>query len=169
MGSGKDTKNKEDEEKPKRLYFKSYLQVIRNSVGSKMFRNFYVQTSKKGEFDAFADGENSCAFFVSAILVIFKKLDDIHGTVQSLVEDLKKSGWQEVDQPRPGDVIVWRPINFAEGPVKHVGFAISGDQAISTSWKERSVVKHDIHFGDANRQIEQIFRMQDWDNDAQTG
>src|SRR3989304_622296 len=97
----------ESEEKPERLYFKSYLQLIRNSVGSKMFRNFYVKTSDRGQFDALDDGENSCAFYVSSILTIFKKISGIHGRVSSVVNDMKKSGWAEVNSPQAGDVLVW--------------------------------------------------------------
>jgi hypothetical protein len=153
------------EEKPKRLYFKSYLQIIRNSVGSNMFRSFYAKTPTKGEFDAFNDGENSCAFFVSAILVIFKKIGGFHGLVQGTVDDLKESGWQEVDQPKPGDVLVWEAIKFEDGPKEHIGFYVGNGRAVSTSWTKKSPVEHDLNFDEANRKVTNIFRMSNWEAD----
>jgi hypothetical protein len=155
------------EEKPKRLYFKSYLRVIRNSVGSNMFRNFYVTTPERGEFDAFDDGENSCAFFVSAILVIFQKLSGFHGIVRSTVQDLKTSGWQEVEKPEPGDVLVWEARQFDDGLKEHIGFYIGEGRAVSTSWTKRTPIEHDLYFGEDNRKITIVLRMENWDNDPQ--
>jgi Bacteriophage peptidoglycan hydrolase len=157
-----------DSRKPQRLYFKSYLKVVNNSVGSNLFRNFYVQTDDRGEFDAFDDGENSCAFFVSAILVIFKKIQAMHGTVQSTIEDLNKSGWQLVNRPKAGDVLVWEAQQFDDGLKAHIGFYLGDNKAISTSWTKRTPVEHDIHFGKANRKITHIFRMENWEDDTQT-
>jgi hypothetical protein len=151
------------EENPVRLYFKSYLKVIHNSVGSNLFRNFYVKTPEQGEFDAFGDGYNSCAFFVSSILVIFKKLSDFHGTVDNTIEDLKKTGWQEVNEPEPGDVLVWEPMKFPEGMVSHIGFYVGDGKAVSTSIKTKTPIEHDQNFGEQQRKITQIFRTT-WDD-----
>src|SRR5581483_2730406 len=107
------------EEKPKRLYFKSYLKIIENSVESKIFRNFYVRTTGKGEFDAFNDGDVSCAFFVSVILLIFNKIGAWHGLVSNTLEDMRQSGWLEVSEPEPGDVLVWEPMVGADDPRDH--------------------------------------------------
>ena len=155
------------EEKPQRLYFKSYLKLVRNPIGSNTFRNFYVRTSQKGEFDALDDGENSCAFYVSAILVIFGKASSMHGTVASTIKDLEKSGWQEVDKPEPGDVLVWEPQKFGEIWQKHIGFYVGKNRAVSTSWKKKTVVEHDQNFGNDKRKIEHIFRMKSWDDKPQ--
>lgn len=134
-----------------------------------MFRNFYVRTEERGEFDALDDGYNSCAFFVSSVLYVFKKLSDFHGTVSSTVEDLKKCGWQEVEKPQPGDVLVWEPKKFPEGVVSHIGFYIGDGKAVSTSMKTKTPVVHDQNFGDTNRKITNIFRMVNWEDDAQRG
>jgi hypothetical protein len=152
------------EEKPVRLYFKSYLIVVRNAVGSRMFNNFYVKTPSRGEFDAFNNGEYSCAFFVSTVLLIFKKIEDFHGTVENLVAALKKASWQKVGELQPGDVIIWEPINFPEGQILHTGFALGDGRAVSTSWKQKCVIEHDINFGERNRKIEAIYRYSNWEN-----
>lgn len=151
-----------DAEKPKRDYFKTYLQLIRNSVGSEMFRNFYVSTADRGEFDALDDGENSCAFYVSSVLVLFKKASGVHGTVQSTLEDINNSGWQEASEPKPGDILVWEARDFSDGPKRHIGFYVGDNRAISTSRSAKKVAEHDMNFDD-NRKIEQIFRMNSWD------
>jgi hypothetical protein len=149
-------------EKPERLEFQTYLQMIRNSVGSGMFRNYYVRSREKGEFDALGDGENSCAFYVSAVLLIFKKLSGAHGTVASTIKDLENSGWQAVKNPRPGDVVVWEAMDFPDGRYEHIGFYIADGRAVSTSWTEKVVVEHDLNFGETKRPIKQIYRMNDW-------
>jgi len=153
------------EDKPKRLYFKSYLKMIENSPGSNMFRNFYAITPSRGEFDTFNDGEYSCAFFVTAVLMIFKKIGGFHGLVSSAVEDLKKSGWQEVKDVIAGDVLVWENVVIDGESVPHIGFATGNGRAVSTSWRQHSVAEHDINFGKEKRKIEHIFRMHKWEDD----
>ncbi len=149
---------------PKRLYFKTYLQLIRNSVGTEMFRNFYIQTATDDVIDALEDGNNSCAFYVSSVLTLFNKLSGVHGTVKSTVEDLQKSGWESVEGKikHPGDVIVWEAVKFKGSSHRHIGFYIGDNRAISTSWKDKKVVEHDVNFG-GTRAIEQIFRQSKWD------
>jgi hypothetical protein len=150
-------------QKPTRLYFKSFMQMIRNSVGARSFRTFYVHTDEQGDFDALDDGSNSCAFFVSSILVLFKKLSGVHGTVASTIKDLGESGWVSVDAPQPGDVLVWEARQFDDGLREHIGFSLGDGRAISTSWTEKTPVEHDEHFGEDNRKILHIFRMEHWD------
>jgi hypothetical protein len=154
------------EVKPKRLYFETYLQMIENSIGSAQYRNFYVWTDERGTFDALDDGENSCAFFVSSLLTLMKVMQGVHGTVESTINELKDSGWRIIEDEadiKSGDVLVWEPQEFHDGMYEHIGFVAKDGQAVSTSWKERTVVKHDLYFGEANRAISQIFRKDSWD------
>lgn len=153
--------NSPQPEKPKRLYFKTYIKLLHNSVGSNLFRNFYVESSDQGVFDALKDGVNSCAFYVSSVLVIFKKISAVHGTVQSTVKDLQESGWQLVDKPKEGDVIVWEAQQFDDGLKEHIGFALEDNKAISISWTEKAPVIHSQDF-DGERKINQVFRATDW-------
>lgn len=155
--------NDKPEAKPRRSYFKTYIQLVKNSVGSEMFRNFYVSTPERGEFDALDDGENSCAFYVSSVLVLFKKAAGVHGTVRSTVEDITQSGWEKVVDPKEGDIIVWEAQNFDDGLKHHIGFYIGDDRAVSTSRSSKKVAEHHKNFND-NRKIEQIFRMVNWDD-----
>ena len=150
-------------QQPVRLYFKSYIQMINNSVGSHLFRNFYLHTDKEGDFDALNNGKVSCAFFVSSILVIFKKLAGIHGTVKITVKDLRDSGWVEVDNPELGDVLVWEATLCSDGLREHIGFCLGNGRAVSTSSKKKTPLEHDMYFGRSNRKLIHIFRMQNWD------
>jgi hypothetical protein len=138
------------------------MQAIHNSVGSNLFRNFYVHTDERGDFDALDDGNDSCAFFVSAILVMFKKLSAIHGTVDSTIKDLRESGWAELNTPQQGDVLVWEARHFTDGLKEHIGFSLGNGRAISTSWTEKTPVEHDERFSKNDRKIIHIFRMQNW-------
>lgn len=150
--------------KPQRLYFKTYLQAIHNSVGSNLFRNFYISTPEDGEFDALGDGSDSCAFFVSALLVIFHKLGGVHGTVDATIQDLRDSGWTEVETPQTGDVIIWEALQFEDGLKEHIGFSVGNHRAISTSWTQKTPIDHDERFGETNRKIIRVYRMNNWDN-----
>jgi hypothetical protein len=154
-----------EEQKPIRLYFKTYIQMVRNSVGTAMFRNWYVYAPESGEFDAMKDGEDSCAFYVSGLLKIFNKVKSIHGLVGSVVKDLEESGWQKVNEPKAGDVLIWEPQEFEGRMQNHIGFYVGNGKAVSTSWIKKTVVEHEQNFGEKQRKIEQIFRMDGWDGD----
>lgn len=129
-----------------------------------MFCNFYVHTENKGEFDALDNGDNACAFYVSAVLKIFDKIAGVHGLVDSTVKDMKNSGWQVAKAVQPGDVIVWEVQEFADGNYEHIGFSLGGNRAASTSSKTGQVVEHDLYFGEISRPIKQIFRLDNWDS-----
>jgi hypothetical protein len=152
-----------EDQKPRRLYFKTYIQMVRNSVGSAMFKNWYVYSPERGEFDAMKDGEDSCAFYVSGLLKIFNKVTSIHGLVSSVAKDLEESGWQKVNKPKEGDVLIWEPLEYNGRMQNHIGFYIGNGKAVSTSWIKKNVVEHEQNFGGQQRKIEQIFRMESWD------
>jgi hypothetical protein len=149
------------ENKPKRLYFKSYIKLIQNSVGSNLFRNFYVETPERGEFDSLDDGNNACAFYVSSVLVIFNKLSGIHGTTSNTIKDLEASGWKEVREPKPGDVLVWEVKEFEDGLKDHIGFYIGDGRAISVSETVGAPIEHDKTFN-GKRKIVNIYNMPAW-------
>jgi hypothetical protein len=152
------------DDKPTRLYFKTYLQMIHNAVGTQMFRNFYVVKVDGTEIDSLDDGDNSCAFFVSSVVTLMKKAAGVHGTIKSTVADLQNAGWHgvAVDRIRPGDVIVWQAKETDDGKHGHIGFYIGNGRAISTSSSQRQVVEHDVTYGGA-RPVIQALRCDDWD------
>lgn len=142
-----------DHHKPKieKLYHKTYLAVLNNSEGSKMFRNFYVQADKQ-QFDAMENGKLACAFFASSILKIFGCVKEIHGTVEKTVQDLAASGWHRIEKPQDGCVVVWEE----EKGHKHIGFYLGNEIAISNSSKEGYPIKHHWKFNH-KRNIEAMY------------
>jgi len=123
----------------KLLIYDSYLKMIKNAVGTKMFRNLYLETNNK-KFDAAQDGNLSCAFFVSNILLIWGLISEGHANVPSTTKDMIKNGWKKIlkNKAKPGDVIVWekRKGHF------HNGFYVGNKKAISTNDKKSVPVIH---------------------------
>ncbi len=150
-------------DKPKILFFDTYLAVINNSVGANMFRNFYMEVDGK-KFDATKNGIVSCAFFVSNLLNMFKALgliDGPHATVKSTVADMLKNGWKEIFEPRSGAVLVWEEKESHGGRNKHIGFYVGNDLAVSNDADGGSPDFHHWTFGtdsDGNplRKVEMI-------------
>ncbi len=147
----------------------SYLAVIKNSDGSKMFRNFYVEINGRKK-DILKNGEVSCAFFVSSVLVIFGLLKKIHLTISGALKDMRKSGWKEIGfhnskinpelkKPKIGSVILWEGKKSDKEIHKHIGFYIGKGRATSNAfyfYKKRSPFIHHFSYN-GKRKIEAIF------------
>jgi len=143
--------------------FDSYLAMIRNSIGSKAYKNFFAEYD--GELkDGLEDGKLSCAFFVSSVLAIWGAIDRPHATVDNTVKAMKKAGWRQMPEnttPEPGDVLIWEPIVVEKGdvPNEHCGFYLEVGRAVSTSFKKKEVVEHDWQFKDSGgRLVTAIYR-----------
>jgi len=139
----------------------SYIQTIKNSVGSNLFRNLFAYVNGKKK-DILEDGIRSCAIHTSSLLYIFKLITDTHATVKGTVADLIKSGWTEIKRPKKGAILVWEAQKFGGRYAhKHMGFYIGKNEAISNSSKERRPTLHHWTFGMKNgwpvRKVEQIF------------
>ena len=117
------------------LHFDTYVQTIRNSVGTMMFRNAYLlkkRGQKNAVIDATEDGNIACAFCLSSVLFLFGMIKEKHLTVQSTVADMERSGWIKIKRPRVGSVIVWGPKLQTSGRVtRHIGFYVGKRTAIS--------------------------------------
>lgn len=142
--------------------FESYMALINGSIGSRMFRELYVRTPR-GPTDVIMDGDLACAFFVSAVLTMFRLTKGgVHTTVSETVYDLESSGWTRLSATKPGAVIVWSSkIGEDNVPHRHIGFAVTKNQAISTISKKRCPDLHHMTFGEkedaAHRSIETIY------------
>ncbi len=114
----------------KLLKKESYLRMIKNSVGTKMFRNLYIEVKDK-KIDATHNGILSCAYFVSSILLIWGLIKKKHATVIKTVLDIEKFGWKKIsiNKMQSGDIIIWEEKNNH----LHCGFYIGDKKAISNS------------------------------------
>lgn len=121
------------------LLLKNYLNIIKASVGSKIFRQLYFKINGKN-VDILRNGDLSCAFFVSSILKIFNLISESHATVVGTVKDMKKNGWYKIKKPRPGAVIVYLPQKtFPSGEIhRHIGFYVGKNICISNIDSRRS-------------------------------
>lgn len=127
----------------KLLPFKTYLAVIKNSAGSRAFRNFYAEISGQRK-DLLKDGQLSCAFFASTVLRQFDLIKEPHLTVDGTVKDMLESGWREASRPRVGCVLVWEGKLFKSGEMhKHIGFYIGKNRAVSNDWRNGKIAEHD--------------------------
>lgn len=147
----------------KRLIKRSYLQMIKNSVRTKMFRNLFVVDEKGRKIDALRNGDVACAFFVSGILKIFSLITWPHATCDSTVRDMLENGWRRTKKLKPGYVLFWERNKNGR---KHLGFYIGNNKAISNSSKKGYPVIHHFTYGknknnQPKRKIEGIFTHKD--------
>jgi hypothetical protein len=143
-----------------KLPYQTYLTVVKNSVGSNLFRNIPIILDGK-EADATQDGVLSCAFYVSSLLKMFDLIESFHATVSSTEKDMITSDFIAIDQKamQPGDVIIWEALDFGSGGLHHhIGFYIGNDRAISNSETVRTPIEHHVTFGQKNRRIEKVYR-----------
>lgn len=137
------------------LLTETYLALVKNSVGTEMFKNLYANVDG-AKTDITENGNLSCSFFVSSLLLVVKLIKEPHATVDGTVRDLKTSGWIEIEKPKLGCMLVWEKSDFGEnGLHKHIGFYVGEDKAISNNSKTGKVFEHHFTF-ENSRQIESI-------------
>jgi hypothetical protein len=128
--------------KPEPLLVKNYLTFARASVGSRSFRKLFYRIDGK-EVEILRDGDLSCAFFVSSVLVVFGLMGVLHTTVTGTVRDLRRRGWKDIPRPRTGAVIVWGPKKFRSGEThRHIGFYLGEGKVVSNSSARKSPRVH---------------------------
>ncbi|HEX8994058.1 MAG TPA: hypothetical protein VF803_02290 [Candidatus Paceibacterota bacterium] len=151
-------------EKPTLAVFPSYIAMIENSVGTNLFRNRYY-TIRGETIDVLEDGDLSCAVFVTSILHHFDLVEEVHTTVIGGVEDLERSGWQKISEPRKGAIILWgfkKKDDGTQGKHRHLGFYLDEQSAVSNDSDSRVVWKHHPTYGafgsgEARRDIEALY------------
>lgn len=141
------------------LKYDTYLNIIKNSVGSRLFNSFIVRSKETGRVeDILKDGEYSAAFFISSILTLMHVIEKPCTTVSSLERHINEDDrWFSVtlEEVEAGDVIFYEDMLLPDGSTTgHVGFAIDENEAISTDYKLRLVNKHTLK----NRPIIKIYR-----------
>jgi hypothetical protein len=155
MGNIKN-KNKKGGEKIKRMIFDSYLALLKNSNGSKMFKNYYVKING-AKRDVMQNGNLSCAFFVSSVLLIFELIANFHGTVAGLEKDLMRSGWKKIKKLKVGSVLIWeKKKNKKNEEHYHIGFYLGNKKAISNYDLFKKIKIHHYTFNN-KRKIEKIY------------
>lgn len=124
-------------------YYKTYIQTIKNALGSNMFRSFFIG-GKDGSRDILNDWSVSCAYFVSNILKQFNLTSVWRANVGKVIDDLHLKWRQEIavletrnlpDNIPVGSVLVWEA-SYGQTYDKmhqHIGFYVWDGQAISNN------------------------------------
>ena len=142
------------------------LAFVEGSIGSQQYMRLYVevpQGDQKTHRDVIENGRFPCALFTSCHLIIMGLIKGgVHTNVTETIEDLHFSGWYEIDEPRPGAVIIWGPKMASDKkPHRHIGFYLGNDEAVSTDGVTGLPVKHHVTYGTTdskpNRVIEAIY------------
>ena|SRR3989338_4097316 len=151
-----------------KILFKNYIAMIENSVGTRMFRNFFLELNGK-ERDALEDGRLSCAVVVSSILYLLNSglefsgksrwIDFVHANVPSTEKDMVKSGWHPIHELRLGAILIWEKRNTNGSQNWHMGFYVGNNMAISNdSGLGNTGVPHRHHYTyQDTRKIEKIY------------
>jgi len=130
----------------KLLLKESYLSLIENSPGTRMFVHFYGLISsqkRKSKKDLTQNGLLSCAYFVSSVLKIFNLIGEIHLTVKGTLKDMEKSGWFLIKRPRKGSILLWEEKEFGKNDKHfHLGFYLGNNLAVSNSSQKKKIVFH---------------------------
>lgn len=120
----------------------SYLACIQNSVGTKLFQEYYARVDGKKK-DVVEKGDKSCALYVSSVLKLFGLIGDVQLTVHRTLSGMEHNGWVKITRPKVGCVIVWKEKEFGAGnPRKHIGFYIGKGIAISNSSAKGVPTRH---------------------------
>lgn len=126
------------------VIYNSYIKMVKNAVGTKMFRNLYLENEDR-RIDIAKNGKLSCAFFVSNVLLIWGLISEGHANVSSTIKDMLKNGWKKVpkNKAKPGDIIVWDKKLASNGLWHyHNGFYIGNKKAISNDSEKAMPVIH---------------------------
>jgi len=131
------------------LKYDTYISIIKNSVGSRLFNSFIVRSKATGDTeDILKDGEYSASFFVSSVLSLVQAVDKPTTTESGLERKLDEDKhWFEVslEEVEAGDVLFYADTTLVDGSTEtHVGFALDDNQAVSISDQLRQVTKHDL-------------------------
>ncbi len=103
--------------------------------------------------DITKNGKDSCAYFVSTVLLRFDLVKEIHATVAGTIKDLEDFGWFKLKKPKKGAVLVWEKKKIGESESFHIGFYLGNKKAISNSSKKGFPVIHHYTFGNKRKII----------------
>jgi len=146
---------------------KSLVTLVKNAIkggDNYFFRNLWANLDGGEEVDILQDGKNSCAVFVSWILLVLELIKHPHASVDGTIKDMIESGWIETDDLRPGAVVSYEKLSAKDDLLGvagvmhgHIGFYIGNDRVISNSSKTTGFPsEHHVTYNDT-RKIEKIY------------
>ncbi len=125
--------------------YQNYLAMIKGSKNSQMFRKLFVLKNDQTK-DVLQNGQLACAYYLSCILKIFDLISVPHATVAGTIKDMLKNNWQETEELKPGNVLIWEEKEFKSGQHIHIGFYLGNHQAISHRGEYQYPIIHDATY-----------------------
>ncbi len=134
----------------------TYLAMIKNSVGSKIFQSCFFRNEKGELIDVCQGGKFSCAVFVSFVLKRFDLIKTNKVVMASLEKELLRNCWFVVRDHQEffwkvGSILVWEPKLASDGQKhEHIGFYMGNNSAISNS-PDLCPAEHHVTYNCARR------------------
>lgn len=142
---------------------KNYLAMIRNAAKGEnhMFQNRYALVDGV-EQDIMDGGALACTFFISTVLYSNKLIVDMHTNLTGLERDLVVSGWEQVQEPEEGAVLVWEPrppekTRSWEPTQMHAGIYTGNERAVSNGSNSSHMPEEHHYTYDGTRKIIRIW------------
>jgi hypothetical protein len=120
----------------------NFLLSVRNSIGSQLFRSYL---DKEGS-DVLKDGDLSCAYYMSSIMLLHGLIDRVHFTVPGTIEAMESNGWYKIQTLKVGCVVVWGSVHQNGADHKHLGVYVGEGQAISNRSSLGMPGEHALHY-----------------------
>lgn len=130
----------------------NFLTTIKNSQGANTFRSQSVNG-----VDVLKNGDLSCAYFVSGILVLYQLIDRAHFRLDGTIEAMQKSNWFLLGEPVSGSIVVWNPIKQGETEHLHIGFSIGDGVAISNRSSLGVPGEHPLHYSGLDKENKEAY------------
>jgi hypothetical protein len=123
------------------LILRSYLAVIKRSIGSPIWQEFYASVNGKTT-EVTRNGNVSCAWHITSILKMFSLVDTAQITVHRALDEMERCGWKKIARPRLGCIVIWgaqpadpermkKDKNTYYPLTRHIGFYIGGGQTVT--------------------------------------
>ena len=124
------------------MKLENFLLSFRNSIGTQLFRSYL---DKDGN-DVLKDGDLSCAYYISSMLLLHGLIDRPHFTVEGTLFSMVNSGWHQIKTLKIGSIVVWGSVHQNGEDHKHLGVYIGEQQAISNRSSLGMPGEHPLHY-----------------------
>ncbi len=124
------------------MKLKNLLLSVKNSTGSQLFRSYFDQEGN----DVLKNGDLSCAYYISSILLLHGLIDRVHFTVPGTLYAMENNGWFKIKTLKVGCIIVWGSVHQNGADHKHLGVYIGEQQAVSNRSSLGMPGEHPLHY-----------------------
>ncbi len=126
----------------------NFLLSVQNSIGSQIFRSYLDNQGN----DVLKNGDLSCAYYISSILLIHGLIDRVHFRVDGTIEAMEKAGWTKVEHLKKGCIVIWDSVNQNGNNHHHIGVYIGDQQAISNRSSQGMPGEHPLHYSGLDKE-----------------